>query len=98
MWMQEGRLKRMSDLISRSKLIEQLLQAKDDEIVKAVIGLVQTQPTAYDVEKVVAAIKKIHCKKCRNILGVAGAEEYCKGQKCEIEELCDIVKAGGIDG
>ena len=54
-------------------------------------------PIAYDVDKVVAAIKKIHCKKCRNILGVAGAEEYCKGQKCEIEELCDIVRIGGVE-
>lgn len=49
----------MSDLISRSALIEQLLDAKDDEIVKAVIGLVQTQPTAYDVEKVVEEIKEL---------------------------------------
>ena len=59
--------------------------------------LVADLPTAYDVEKVVEAIKKTHCKKCRNILGVAGAEEYCKGQKCEIEELCDIVRIGGVE-
>ena len=38
-------------LIDADALLKQLLEAKDDEIIKAVIGLVQTQPTAYDVKR-----------------------------------------------
>lgn len=53
--------------------------------------------TAYDVEKVVEEIKRKYCKKCRNILGDVGAEEYCKEQKCEINELCDIARKGGVE-
>ena len=45
----------------------------------------------------VAKIKKKHCQKCRNILSVAGAEEYCKEHKCRIDDICDIVKRGGVE-
>lgn len=63
---------------------------------ESILRIINEQPTAYDVEAVVAKIKEKHCQKCRNILGAVGAEEYCKEQKCEIDELCDIVKRGGI--
>lgn len=59
--------------------------------------LLQDIDTAYDVEKIVGEIKKKHCQKCRNILSVPGAEEYCKRQKCRIYEICDTVKAGGAE-
>ena len=51
--------------------------------------------TRKPMEAAVAAIKEKHCKKCRNILGIAGAEEYCKEQKCEIEGVCEIVRNSG---
>lgn len=57
---------------------------------------IMEQPTAYDVDKVVKQIQKKHCGRCRNILGILGAEEYCKEQKCQIEELCEIVRNGGV--
>lgn len=76
----------MGDLISRSALIKQLLEAKDDEIIKAVIGLVQTQPTAYDVNEVIRKLEKI-----KGHYGYYGSEE------CEYvpyEDAIDIVKGG----
>ena len=54
-------------------------------------------PTAYNVDAVVSEIHKKHCQKCRNILSVANAEEYCKSQKCRIDDICDIVKRGGVE-
>lgn len=54
-------------------------------------------PTAYNVDAVVAEIQKAYCKKCRNILGVAGAEAYCKEQKCDIYAVYDIVRKGGVE-
>lgn len=58
---------------------------------------INNMPTAYDVDNVVEQIKNKKCKKCRNILSAAGAEEYCKDMKCEIEEICEIVRKGGVD-
>lgn len=68
-----------------------------DDIKDQMLFDLSYQPTAYDVSKVVAEIKRKYCKKCRNILGAVGAEEYCKEQKCEIDELCDIVRKGGVE-
>ena len=79
----------MSDLISRSALLKQLLEAKDDEIIKAVIGLVQTQPTAYNVDEVLKELVKI-----KGYYGYYGSEE------CEYvpyEDAIDIVKRGGVE-
>lgn len=61
----------------------------------AVIDVAEEKQT-YDVEKVVKQIQKKHCGRCRNILGILGAEVYCKEQKCQIEELCEIVRNGGM--
>lgn len=91
----------MGDLIDRSSLSELSFShaIHQDCIVYVPFGEVKRQikdaPIAYDVEAVVAAIKTKHCKKCRNILGIAGAEEYCKEQKCEIEGVCEIVRNSG---
>lgn len=63
-----------------------------------IVAMVDAQPTAYDTDKVVKEIKDKKCQKCRNILGAAGAEKYCKDMKCEIEEICEIVRKGGVDG
>lgn len=95
----------MSDLISRQAVLDKLKDFSDmytlneeaKVVLEAFVKIVTEQPTAYDVSKVVAEIKRKYCKKCRNILGAVGAEEYCKEQKCEIDELCDIVKRGGVE-
>lgn len=62
-----------------------------------VVNMLNHAPIAYDVEKVVAEIQKKYCRKCRNILGAPNAEEYCKEQKCRIDDICDIVKRGGVE-
>lgn len=88
----------MSDLISRSELINKIRGiVPSSQDVDFIVRLIDALPTAYDVDKVVEEIKRKHCKKCRNILGAVGAEEYCKEQKCEIDELCDIVRKGGVE-
>ena len=49
----------MSDYISKSALLEQLLEARNDEIIKAVIGLVQTQPTIDEKEIIRKAFERV---------------------------------------
>lgn len=92
----------MGDLISRSafeKFIKEKYKDNEstDDIKDQMLFDLSYQPTAYDVEKVVEKIKNKKCKKCRNILSAAGAEEYCKDMKCEIEEICELVRKGGVD-
>jgi len=67
------------------------------DIIEMCRNVIRTEPMAYDVDAVVSEIKKKYCQKCRNILSVAGAEEYCKEQKCRIDDICDIVKRGGVE-
>ena len=80
-------------ILKRTSVFECVRNAAD----KNVFEIIADQPTAYNVDAVVAEIKKKHCQKCRNILGVPGAEEYCKEQKCEIEAVCEIVRKGGVE-
>ena len=80
-------------ILKRTSVFECVRNAAD----KNVFEIIADQPTAYDVDAVVAEIQKKYCQRCRNILSVPGAEEYCKRQKCRIYEICDIVKAGGVE-
>ena len=87
----------MNDLIRRGDVLK-LFPINDCS--DKMVGLYERVldiPTAYDVDKVVAEIQKKYCQRCRNILSVPGAEEYCKRQKCRIYEICDMVKRGGIN-
>lgn len=91
----------MDDLISRSALLKYLRDYKwefamGSDFSKA-MEMIDAQPKAYDAKKVVAEIQKKYCQRCRNILSVPGAEEYCKEQKCEIEGICEIVRKGGVE-
>lgn len=75
-------------LIDADALLKQLLEAKDHEIIKAVIGLVQTQPTAYDVEEVVAELEDL-----RQFIFDDMIVGYCQST---ITKAIDIVRKGGV--
>lgn len=88
----------MSDLISRSALIEVLkeysnndwnksLCAMFSDCVDTCIDYVENAPTAYDVEKVVEEVKQVNniCNECKH--------KNC--EKCTIHKICDIIRAGG---
>ena len=73
----------MSDLISRSELIklfkEHMRTAKDfREIIVNIIPTIKNQPTAYDIDKVIAELEKIRAKKT------------CNKEKCDTKEICRI--------
>ena len=68
-----------------------------DDIKDQMLFDLSYQPTVYDVDAVVAEIQKEYCRKCRNILSVPNAEEYCKSVNCDIGIICDIVKRGGVE-
>lgn len=85
------------DLISRSALLKQLLEAKDDEAIKAVIGLVQTQPTTYDVEQVVKELKEWSFETEIVIPTSDGSEDTANREIICTLNAIDIVRKGGAE-
>ena len=87
----------MSDLISRSKAISVLKQLEEHSLsgkmdISNAIYLLENQPTAYSVDKVIEELELIRAKKT------------CNKEKCDTKELCricvvddaiEIVKHGG---
>ena len=87
----------MSDLISRSKVIAVLEQLEEHSLtgkmdISNAIYLLENQPTAYSVDKVIEELELIRAKKT------------CNKEKCDTKELCricvvddaiEIVKHGG---
>ena len=92
----------MSDLISRNELMEEIkslsivLNGKlifSDDAKDTVLRIINEQPTAYDIDKVVEELERIRAKKT------------CNKEKCDTKEICricvvddaiEIVKQGGV--
>ena len=88
----------MSDLISRSKVIAVLEQLEEHSLsgkmdISNAIYLLENQPTAYSIDKVVEQFEEIRVKKT------------CNKEKCDTKEICricvvddaiEIVKQGGV--
>ena len=94
-------------LIDADALIKELVRMKESCVdVGLAVGIthaiftVDEQPTAYDVEKVVAGIKKqFGCKDCE-YADVFPTPMVCSLEGAELEvinDICDIVKAGGVE-
>jgi methylthioribose-1-phosphate isomerase len=82
-------------LIDADALVEQLREANrqcNNDIVKCCIGLVQTQPTAYNVDAVLAELEAMEEKAIRvkNIT----VSSYACGM---MHKAIDIVKRGGVE-
>ena len=95
----------MSDLISRSKAISVLKQLEEHSLsgkmdISNAIYLLENQPTAYSVDKVVEELEKAKHEipsedYCRSI----NDKEKCDGRNCFeccAEYLIEIVKRGGV--
>lgn len=88
----------MSDLISRSDLtnkIRGIVPGSQD--VDFIVRLIDEQPTAYNPEKVVEEIKaQFGCKDCEYV----DEFQHPACNECAelevINDICDIVKRGGI--
>ena len=88
----------MSDLISRSKAISVLKQLEEHSLsgkmyISNAIYLLDNQPTAYSIDKVIEELELIRAKKT------------CNKEKCDTKEICricvvddaiEIVKRGGV--
>lgn len=93
----------MGRLIDTSAFDEITLMGKSRDFVagaKYILDLIDAQPTAYDVEKVVAELEerraKFDCKSCKHFYN---GKRECSGDCTDalIDDLFDIVKRGGVE-
>lgn len=65
----------------------------------ALIGIIDAQPTAYDVDKVVEQLKELKKYNLNLADGMLDMQSHGLGRHfiC-LEDAIEIVKAGGIDG
>ena len=93
----------MSDLISRSKVIAVLEQLEEHSLsgkidISNAIYLLENQPTAYNIGKVVAELeqKKEEVQRMRNTCVALSDLEVCDIENVTYKRAIEIVKRGGI--
>ena len=90
----------MSDLISRSKVISVLEQLKEHSLsgkmdISNAIYLLENQPTAYDIDKVVQELKKNASRYTKKYVTPYGNNGYRDTKAISIHKAIEIVKRGG---
>ena len=93
----------MSDLISRSKVIAVLEQLEEHSLsgkmdISNAIYLLENQPTAYNIGKVVEELeqKKEEVQRMRNTCVALSDLEVCDIENVTYERAIEIVKHGGV--
>ena len=93
----------MSDLISRSKAISILKQLNEHSLtgkmdISNAIYLLEIQPIAYDIDKVVEELgqKKEEVQRMRNTCVALSDLEVCDIENVTYKRAIEIVKQGGI--
>ena len=93
----------MSDLISRSKVIAVLEQLEEHSLsgkmdISNAIYLLENQPTAYNIGKVVAELeqKKEEVQRMRNTCVALSDLEICDIENVTYKRAIEIVKHGGV--
>lgn len=82
---------------------EDAVMAFAEDLLKAVKNVIDTEPTAYDVDKVVEQLEKEKqtstSAKAEAIVGMCGASaNHYGGEECAYQRAIEIVKGGGVDG
>ena len=93
----------MSDLISRSKVIAVLEQLEEHSLsgkmdISNAIYLLENQPTAYNIGKVVAELeqKKEEVQRMRNTCVALSDLEVCDIENVTYKRAIEIVEHGGV--
>ena len=84
----------MSRLIDADKIIDSLGNSDMDFAIGAVID---EQPTAFDVDKVVEQLEKLADEANDKILESGGLQLYYDGYEDAMRTAVEIVKGGGVE-
>ena len=91
----------MSDLISRSKVISVLEQLEEHSLtgkmdISNAIYLLNNQPTAYSVDKIVAELQENSSRYTKKYVTPYGNNGYKDVKAISIHKAIEIVKQGGV--
>lgn len=89
----------MSDLISRSALMQSLRNNVLVDVTPNLEQEIDEQPTAYDVDKAVRRLEEMRLKREEQLRVCADDDmaDYLRCKMSAIAEAIEIVKSGGID-
>ena len=86
----------MSDLISRSELINKIRGiVPGSQDVDFIVRLIENQPTTYNIDKVVEELKENASRYTKKYVTPYGNNGYRDTKAISIHKAIDIVKRGG---
>ena len=87
-----------ADKLKKDMLLKNILGEPMQKIIDRYIHIVDEQPTAFDVDKVVEQLEKLADEANDKILEAGGLQLYYDGYEDAMRTAVEIVKGGGADG
>lgn len=87
-----------TDKLKKDILLQNILGEPIQKIIDRYIHIVDEQPTAFDVDKVVEQLEKLADEANDKILEAGGLQLYYDGYEDAMRTAVEIVKGGGVDG
>lgn len=87
-----------ADKLKKDILFQNILGEPIQKIIDRYIHIVDSQPTVFDVDKVVEQLEKLADEANDKILEAGGLQLYYDGYEDAMRTAVEIVKGGGVDG
>lgn len=86
-----------ADKLKKDILLQNILGEPIQKIIDRYIHIVDSQPTAFDVDKVVEQLEKLADEANEKILETGGLQLYYDGYEDAMRTAVEIVKGGGAE-
>ena len=86
-----------ADKLKKDILLQNILGEPIQKITDRYIHIVDEQPTAFDVDKVVEQLEKLADEANDKILEAGGLQLYYDGYEDAMRTTVEIVKGGGVE-
>ena len=86
-----------ADKLKKDILLQNILGEPMQKIIDRYIHIVDEQPTAFDVDKVVEQLEKLADEANDKILEAGGLQLYYDGYEDAMRTTVEIVKGGGVE-
>lgn len=86
-----------TDKLKKDILLQNILGEPIQKIIDRYIHIVDSQPTAFDADKVVKQLEKLADEANDKILEAGGLQLYYDGYEDAMRTAVEIVKGGGVE-
>lgn len=86
-----------ADKLKKDILLPNILGELMQKIIETYIHIVDSQPTAFDADKVVEQLEKLADEANDKILEAGGLQLYYDGYEDAMRTAVEIVKGGGVE-